>query len=350
MSQYAICGDFYGKTVTGIQRVAYETVAELDLLVEKDELEVVVAADAVGVPEYQNIRVVRIHEENGRRHLWIQLWYARYLRKNKRIGITVCNEVPLFRPGIAYLHDIYYRLYPKDFKGFGSRVSRQIVLTMYRAITKRANHIITVSETSRSEIMRTYGVKPERISVINCAWQHVLRITADESIFARYPQVEKGKYYFTLGSLAKRKNVAWTISYAEKHPEEMFLLSGRVDDFFTDRPLPPNMKLLGYVSDGEMAALMKNCKAFVFPTLYEGFGIPPLEAMALGAKVIVSNRSCMPEIYKDAVYYFDPDDTQTDLNGLLAGATSPAEDLLACYSWRKSAERLRNVIHENSIG
>lgn len=349
MSKYVICGDFYGKTITGIQRVAYETVAELDLLVEKDSLEVVVPADAVGVPTYQNIRVVRIHAEHGHRHLWIQLWYARYLRKNHSVGITICNEVPLFRPGIAYLHDIYYKLYPGDFEGFGRKLSRVVVLLMYRAITKRAKHIITVSQTSRQEIIDTYHVDPKRITVVNCAWQHVLRIKEDETIFEKYPNVKKGEYFFTLGSLAKRKNIKWIIDYADSHPADMFLLSGRVDDFFADRAMPANVILLGYVSDSEMAALMKHCKAFVFPTLYEGFGIPPLEAMAFGAKAIVSNRSCMPEVYGDTAYYLDLD-SATDLNQILLGEVAPAEKVLSHYSWGKSAEKLRKIIHEDSIG
>ena len=107
MSDYAICGDFYGKTITGIQRVAYETVAELDKIVEKGEIEVVVPEDAIGVPEYINLKVVRIQAEKGKRHLWIQVHFPKYLRKNHKTGVTMCNEAPLFRPGIAYIHDIY---------------------------------------------------------------------------------------------------------------------------------------------------------------------------------------------------------------------------------------------------
>ncbi len=346
MGKCAICGDFYGKTITGIQRVAYETVAELDRLIEKDAITLVVPEDAVGVPEYQNLKVVRIHPENGRRHLWIQLWYAKYLRKNGCIGVTICNEVPLRRPGIAYLHDIYYKLYPKDFTTLSARISRFVVLAMYRAITRRAKHIITVSETSKREIMDTYHVQPERITVVNCAWQHVLRIEEDAAVFRKYPDVQEGQYYFTLGSLAKRKNVGWIISYAEKHPKDIFLLSGRMDDYFVDRSLPKNVILLGYVSDGEMVALMKRCKAFVFPTLYEGFGIPPLEAMALGARVIVSNQSCMKEIYRDAACFIDPFDERADLDAALENVAESAEDLLSLYSWQKSAEKLRNIIDE----
>ena len=69
----------------------------------------------------------------------------------------------------------------------------------------------------------------------------------------------------------------------------------------------PNVKLLGYVSDGQVKWLMQNCKAFIFPSYYEGFGIPPLEALSVGAKIVVGNAASLPEIYKKSAYYIDPE-------------------------------------------
>lgn len=344
MNAYAICGDFYGQTITGIQRVAYETVAELDMIAGKDEIEVVVPEDAKGVPEYQNLKVVRIQAEKGKRHFWIQTAFPKYLRKSRRIGITICNEAPLFRPGIAYIHDIYYKLYPKDFSGLKEKLSRAIVLTIYRAVMKRARRIVTDSLTSREEIVKTYGVKPERISVIYPGWQHILNTVGDEAVFEKFPAIRKKEYYFTLGSLSKRKNVRWVIEYAAKHPEEQFLLSGKVHDFFPDRQPPDNVILLGYVSDGEMVSLMKQCKAFVFPTLYEGFGIPPLEALALGAEIIVSNKSCLPEVYRDTAHYFNPDDKDVDLGEILKSPVADPKKLLAFYTWERAAGNLYEIM------
>ena len=344
MSGYAVCGDFFGKTITGIQRVAFETVAELDKISGKGEIEIVVPEDAVGVPEYENLKVVRIHPEKGRRHLWIQVWFPGYLRKNRKTGITICNEAPLFRPGIAYIHDIYYKLFPKDFNSFGEKISRAVVLTIYRAVMKRAKVIVTDSQTSKAEIVENYRVSPERVTVIYPGWQHILRTAEDDKIFDKYPDIRKGSYYFTLGSLAKRKNVRWIIDYAVKHPEEQFLLSGKVHDFFPDQKTAANVVLLGYVSDGEMVSLMKNCKAFVFPTLYEGFGIPPLEALALGAAIIVSNKSCLPEVYKDTAHYFNPDDKNTELEKVLETPVAEPDGLLAGYSWESAARELYTVI------
>lgn len=344
MSGFAICGDFFGKTITGIQRVAFETVAELDKISAKDELEIIVPEDAVGVPEYDNLKVIRIHPEKGRRHLWIQVWFPKYLRKNRKTGITICNEAPLLRPGIAYVHDIYYKLFPKDFCTIGEKVTRAVVLTIYRAIMKRASMIITDSQTSKAEIVETYHISQNRITVIYPGWQHILRSAEDDTVFGKHSEIKKGQYYFTLGSLAKRKNVKWIIEYAITHPREQFLLSGKVHDYFLEQKPPENVVLLGYVSDGEMVSLMKNCKAFVFPTLYEGFGIPPLEALALGAEIVVSNKSCLPEVFKECAHYFNPDDKNVELEQILKTSVEESKALLSFYSWKKSASDLYDVI------
>ena len=97
-------------------------------------------------------------------------------------------------------------------------------------------------------------------------------------------------------------------------------------------------------SDGESKALMKNCKAFIFPSVYEGFGIPPLEALLCGAKVLCSNATCLPEIYEDTVVYFDPYDYDADIDELLKKpVANPAKIFKKC-SWERAAERWRKII------
>ena len=108
----------------------------------------------------------------------------------------------------------------------------------------------------------------------------------------------------------------------------------------------PNVVYLGYVSDGEAKSLMANCRAFLFPTLYEGFGIPPLEAVACGAKqILVSDTPCMREVYGDCAGYIDLDTNP----GNVDDTTPPQADpqlLLEKYSWEKSAEKLLGILKE----
>ena len=93
----------------------------------------------------------------------------------------------------------------------------------------------------------------------------------------------------------------------------------------------------GYVSDAENAALMKHCKLFLHPAVFEGFGIPPLEALALGAPIALANATCLPELYGDTARYFDPYDYDTDLDKLAAQPVAAPDEVLQKYSWDKTA-------------
>lgn len=101
------------------------------------------------------------------------------------------------------------------------------------------------------------------------------------------------------------------------------------------------MKLLGFVSDEEAKTLMRDCRAFLFPTFYEGFGIPPLEAISAGAKqVVVSDTQVMHEIFGDGVIYVDPSNYNIELSDFPEISETRILSLLKKYSWKKSAETL----------
>lgn len=91
---------------------------------------------------------------------------------------------------------------------------------------------------------------------------------------------------------------------------------------------------------------MQKCRAFIFPSYFEGFGIPPLEALAAGAKVIISDSSCLPEIYGNAAHYIDPENPNVDLNALLTEEVSSAAPILEKYTLKNTAARLYKVICE----
>ena len=105
-----------------------------------------------------------------------------------------------------------------------------------------------------------------------------------------------------------------------------------------------NVILLGYLSDGEVKCMMKKCKAFVFPSYYEGFGIPPLEALSVGAKIIVAKSASLPEIYKNCAYYIDSDSTNCDLDVILEDEVENAEKILSEYTYENAAQKLYEVL------
>ena len=104
--------------------------------------------------------------------------------------------------------------------------------------------------------------------------------------------------------------------------------------------------MTGYLSDGEVKAILSKAKAFVFPTYFEGFGLPPLEALSCGAPIVISNRTALPEIYGASAHYIDPDNPNVDISELLKEPIEPAASVLEKFTAANSARRLLAVIKE----
>ena len=194
--------------------------------------------------------------------------------------------------------------------------------------------IVTPSMHSEKEIRKYYGVSEDRLSVVCDGWEHMSDIKADESILDKLPQIKGKEFFFSLGSRYKHKNYAWVIKAAIKNPQYCFVVTGsdsyssEIDNLKNTKP--DNIIYTGYISDGEIKALYQKCKALIQPSLYEGFGIPPLEALSVGGKAIVSNTSCLPERSGDSVYYLDPYSDGADLDELMkakVGVSRPLIDM-----------------------
>ena len=169
------------------------------------------------------------------------------------------------------------------------------------------------------------GVPDEKIAVIGNGWQHFNGVTPDMRIFEQYPQLKRKKYFFTLTSVNRNKNLDWVLKAAENNPQAQFAAAGRKLDSAVDFSQYPNVTYVADVSDCEIKALMQEAKAFIFPSFYEGFGIPPLEAMSVGTPVIVSHAASLPEIFGTAAHYIEPDNPRVDIEKLLAQPVSEKE-------------------------
>jgi glycosyltransferase involved in cell wall biosynthesis len=201
---------------------------------------------------------------------------------------------------------------------------------------------------TKDQIVEDFHVGPAKISVSYSAWEHFRLINADYSVFDAHLTLKKGGYYFSLGSLSKRKNIKWIIEYARKNPDAIFAISGvslptlKADEL--DNSTPQNILLLGYLDDSKVKALMEHCKAFILPSYYEGFGLTPLEALSCGAPIIVAKAASLPEIYGNTAHYIDPYDTNVNLDELLLEPVDKPDDILAKYSYDKAAEQVYDII------
>ncbi len=345
MKKIVINGRFLLHRVTGVERYAREILFELDALVKPGEIEMAVPPETEDIPEYKNIRVVRVGKLHNR--LWEHVSFPAYAKKSRRIPLNLCNVAPLPDPGIVCIHDMKIKARPQDF-------SRSFLLwyrlLFYNAF-KRARCIITVSKFSKREICRYYKVNPKRVAVIPNGWQHYERTGYDEHALDHYG-LQKGGYYFSLCSLEPNKNFRWVAEVAKRNPDQIFAVAGSVNDTVFAGGLgferPANMKLLGYVSDEEAKTLMRDCRAFLFPTFYEGFGIPPMEAMSAGARsIVVSDIPVMHEIFGDSVSYIDPGSYSEWDGSELKDAGSRRSRVLSKYSWKEvSAPRLYELLQK----
>ncbi len=346
-----INGDFLCRNLTGVERFAYEVTVRLDRLVEPGQLQLYVPANARNVPQLANIQCIVSEAECSFFPAWEHGPFRRYVRKIRATPLDFGNVTPLGTRGIVFVHDIYAKLYPGDFSGRRDRLINWYMRLMYRYATRHAKLLLTVSEFSRNQIAATYRIPKERIHVVPSGWDHFATVPEDESILQQFPQLVSGGFYFTLGSLSRRKNLKWIADYAERHPAATFAISGKMLSGLVPPELDrlqtlPNVVLLGYVSDGQVKALMRHCRAFVLPSYYEGFGLPPLEALSCGAKIVVARAASLPEIYGDAAHYIDPDNADVDLEELLAQPVDSPEKVLEKYSLENAAKLLHGLLQE----
>lgn len=335
-------GQVYAQRLTGQYRYADEILMELDKIISKGEYEIIVPSYVDINGKFKNITVVQYGDVKG--IMWTQISLLGYLLKNHAVSVGFCNTTPLLRPGIAVVHDIGYKVLRSHYKNIYGRLSSLWHRLNYWRIAKSKWPIITVSNFSKKQISEVYKVQPERITVIENGWQHYNRICEDDSIFEKVPTIKKGDYYFSLGSLEERKNFKWVVEVAKRNKESYFVVAGNKVKNAKNKPefdKISNLIFLGYVSDENAKSLMRNCKAFLFPSTFEGFGIPPLEALSLGTKVICAKAASLPEICEDAVEYVNPYEYDVSLKSLIKfDHRKYYKDVLEKYSWRMSAQKL----------
>jgi glycosyltransferase involved in cell wall biosynthesis len=247
--------------------------------------------------------------------LWTHARLAAELASHRVDLLLVPSHVlPVFFPGraVAVVHDLGYLRFPQAHR----MVDRWYLNLSTRWNTRRAAVIIADSEATRRDLVLHCGARPDRIEVVYPGIDTNLRPVRDR---ARLDEVRtrygiQADYMLYLGTLQPRKNLARLLdAYAQLDPEAVQLVlagkPGWLSGPILSRAQEVGAVLPGYIRDQDKAALLSGAVAFLFPSLYEGFGFPVLEAMACGTPVICSNTSSLPEVAGQAALQVDPLDT-----------------------------------------
>jgi len=294
--------------------------------------------------------------------------YSLFYHKRTDITIFFNYIVPPGVKGrkITFVYDMAFKSYPETVR---YKTKHMLNIGLQKSC-KRADKIITISEFSKGEIIRYLGISEDKIAVMPCGvdfTKYHPNYTMDEvdEVKKKYHITED--YLLYLGTLEPRKNIIRLIqAYAQLKAANSripkLVLAGRkgwmYDSIFAtvkELQLEDDLIFTGYIEAQEAPILMKGALAFLFPSLYEGFGMPPLEAMACGTPVLVSNAASLPEVVGDAGVYVDPMSTQSIREGIeyLLESEDLRSDLsrrglerARLFSWDRSAEIVDQAIRE----
>jgi glycosyltransferase involved in cell wall biosynthesis len=322
---WSINGRFLGREVTGVDRYAREIIGAMDSLISERhplttdlKLDLLCRNKDIPTPNYSNISVRCLPNLPG--HIWEQLILPAYTRGGL---LSLCNTGPVMAGRqIVCIHDQNIRLAPESY-GLPFRTAYRILQPV---LGWRAQKVVTVSCFSKDTIIE-FGVAPaKKIEVIYDGYEHVGLWRPERSSLNRAELPPT--FVLVVGSRAPHKNLAMVSSIAEDLARKGIhvLTVGGVDSaVFARGPqdrLLPTVKHLGRVDDDTLALLYQSALCLVFPSRTEGFGVPVLEAMALGCPIVSSNAASLPEVCGEAALYASPDDR----NAWLAAITRISEE------------------------
>lgn len=242
-------------------------------------------------------------------HLWEQIDLARALPE--AMLLSLCSTGPIFRRNQAVMiHDAQVWDAASSF----SRTFRLAYRVLLPAVARSARHVLTVSNFAKARL-EDLGVVPRgKAQVVPNGADHMLRVSADPGALARHRLVSGG-YILAIGNLAPHKNLKLLTEAAAARTlgcPELVVAGGMNHKVFADAGLIAgnSVRFIGRVTDSELKALYQGALALAFPSLTEGFGLPPVEAMLCGCPVIATTGGAVPEVCGDAAIFVDPLDQE----------------------------------------
>ncbi len=351
---------FLDRPVTGVERVARELLGALadNLLDERGcwtcggqrfRLKLLAPASGAATSPWPNLELQRAGRLDG--HAWEQLDLPRLARGDWLLSL--CNTGPLFkRRHVLFMHDAQPFAIPGNF----SLAFRLWYRLMFRVAGRFARRILVNSRFTGGELSRHVGIPREKLELCSLGSEHVNREDEDAADLSRF-NLPQEPFLLAVASANPNKNFRSVLQaldmLGESAPPCVIVGQTGQRQFGGVELDPERVSHLGYVSDAELLALYRRAMCLVFPSFYEGFGLPPLEAMATACPVIASHTSAIPEICGDAVTYCNPHDHGSLARAIRRVSRSPARREVMIerglrrathFSWRASAGRLLQLL------
>lgn len=337
-------GRFLSQSITGVQRYAIE----LSMRIKKirgEEVTFLAPKNIIHKDLAKDLNIKVIGSNTG--FLWEQFDLPFYL--NKRDSPLLVNFVGIgpvsYKNKLIFVYDLAFKHHPEWFSfGFRNLYNMLIPISL-----KNSVQIVTDSFFVKEDIINTYKINLKKIDVIYAA----------PSTKFKNKNCVKEKFILTVSSIDPRKNLVRTIkAFNRLDSDYKLIIVGKKNSSFSnvdikDELLNEKIFFTGYIDDDELVNLYNRASIFIYPSLFEGFGIPPLEAQACGCPCIVSNTTSLPEVYLDSVSYCEPYSIKSISKSLvdLVNNKQRREDLVVKgfnnvdrYSWDKSAEEFENIL------
>lgn len=364
VGQIYINARFLTQSLTGVQRYALELVKAIDQLIDCDdpaikgyEFQLLAPQGDIHAVNLKHIKVKQVGRLSG--HLWEQVELP--IHSWGGTLLNLCNTAPIMKRNQAVMmHDAAVYAAPQTY----SLAFRTWYKFLFRVLGVTSKLILTCSQFSKKQLMEHCKIKESKLQMIYHGKEHMLSVNADPDYIAK-SKLDR-PYVLAVSSRSPNKNFGsiieaiklikgadFDIVIAGGTNPKVFNTAG-ISDAETEDNLSHAVKYLGYVEEEELRALYDHAACFVFPSFYEGFGFPPLEAMACGCPVIASNAASMPEVCGDAVLYCNPHSPQdiADKIALLMSDSALREELsqrgliqAENFSWSKCARETLNAVY-----
>jgi glycosyltransferase involved in cell wall biosynthesis len=349
---------------TGTERYSYELIAALARINRRDPITLYTNGLPPALPPLGpnvTLRSIPLRRFWTHARLGPAAW-----RDRPGVLFVPAHVIPAIHPPacVVTLHDLGYLAFPETHT---ARRRLELHLTT-RWSLHAARRVIAISGTTRDDLVRHYGADPARITVVHHGLSDAFR-PADPALIAeaRARYALPANYLLYVGTIQPRKNLARLIAaFAQAQaapdapPDLHLVIAGRrgwlteqIERQAAEIGIGQRVRFLGYLPDADLPGVLSGALAFTFPSLYEGFGMPVLEAMACGTPVLSANTSALPEVAGDAALLVDPHDTGAIAAGLVRLVSEPelraklrsrGLDHAATFTWERCARATLEVL------